>query len=75
MHSSHTINLQCCKTFVIAEIFEMLQVGVSLLSIFNGTFSAKWAIQPPSNNVAVIPDKAIIAKINEIKKVYRNVQK
>ena len=36
----------------------MLQVGDSLLSIFNCNFSAGWAIRPPSNNVAAIPDEA-----------------
>ena len=75
MHSSHTINLHCCKTFAIAEFFEILQVGVSSLSIFNSNFSAEWAVRPPSNNVAAMPNEAsasaislserIVAKINE----------
>ena len=80
VHSSHTINFHCCKVFAIAEFFEMLQVGVSLLSIFYGDFSAEWAVRPPSNNMAAIPDEAnviaissceqIVAKINEIKKIF-----
>lgn len=58
----------------------MLQVGVSLLCIFNGNFSAEWAVLPPSSKVAAIPDEAsasailfcerIVANINEIKKVF-----
>ena len=74
VHSSHTINLHCCKIFAIAEFFEMLQVAIWLRWIFNGEFSAEWAAQLPSNNVAPIPDEAsasaislceqIIAKIN-----------
>ena len=54
----------------------MLQVGVSLLCIFNGNFSAEWDVRPPLSKVAAIPDEAsailfcekIVANINEIKK-------
>ena len=67
----------------------MLQVGVLLLSIFNGNFSTEWAVRLPFNNVATIPDEAsasaislcerIVAKINEIKKshsyITQSVQK
>jgi hypothetical protein len=51
-----------------------------LLCIFNGNFSAEWAVRPPSSKVAAIPDEVsasailfcerIIANINEIKKVF-----
>ena len=67
-------------TFAIAEFFEMLQVEVSLLGIFNDNFSGEWVVRPPSKNVTAIPDEASASaislcersftKINEINKVF-----
>ena len=51
----------------------MLNVGDSLLSIFNDNFSAECAVRSPSKNVAAMPEgsesaislcERIVAKIN-----------
>ncbi|KAF0707659.1 Uncharacterized protein FWK35_00024099 [Aphis craccivora] len=34
---------------------DMLQIGVSLICMFNGNFKAECAVRPPSSRVAAIP--------------------
>lgn len=80
VHSSQTINLHTCGILAIALFLAMLQIGVSLICMFNGNFKAECAVRPPSTRVAAIPDEAnaratpfrdlILAKSNEIQNVF-----
>ena len=80
VYSSHTINLHSCKSFAVPDVFDMLHVGVSVPTKFNGNFSAECAVLPPSNKVAAMQDEAksnaillwerIVASNKEIKNVF-----
>lgn len=58
VHSLHTINHISCKTLTVANIFEMLQTGDSVLTKFRRSLKAEWAALPPVRRVAAIPDDA-----------------
>lgn len=71
MHSFQTINLHCCKNYVITEFFEISQFEISFLCKFNGNFSAecKIALDEESKSAILICEQNVF-NINETKKVF-----
>lgn len=70
----YLLNLRHCA------VLAMLQVGLKLICIFIGNFTAECAVRPPSNKVPAIPDETnarttsfwqgILAKSDETKNVF-----
>ena len=57
-HSSQTKNLVFFKSSASPVPFEMLQVGSSIETRSSGNLNAEWAVLPPSNRVAAMPEEA-----------------
>ena len=79
VHSFHIMSLRDWSTLPISDFLMILYVGLSVICMFNGNFSAQCAVRPPSRRVAAIPDDAItsaasfrnrmVAKISKMRKV------
>ncbi|KNC34868.1 hypothetical protein FF38_11113 [Lucilia cuprina] len=53
-----TISLHCFNTYAKLLCIEILHIGVSNCCISRGILNVEWAVFPPINNVAAIPDDA-----------------